>query len=84
MFTFRDKFVGICKQIFDYGLQENSKRQDEVNQFWECVDEAKTENKDAGNVHIENFMNMKKRVGLLFYEWNGFRFYTGVGCFNGY
>ncbi|XP_052781894.1 dynein regulatory complex subunit 3-like [Mya arenaria] len=62
MVTFREKFVGICKQIFDYGLQENSKRQEEVSQFWECVMEAKTENKDAGIGHINNFMNMKKRV----------------------
>lgn len=60
--TFKEKFVNICKQIFDYGLQENEKRQDEVNQFWECVEEAKTENKDAGMGHIENFMTMKKKV----------------------
>ncbi|KAH3872436.1 hypothetical protein DPMN_035652 [Dreissena polymorpha] len=62
MVTFREKFVGICKQIFDYGLQENNKRQEEVNQFWECAMEAKTENKDTGIAHIENFMKMKKKV----------------------
>lgn len=60
--TFREKFLGICQQIFEYGLQEYEKRKDEVNQFWECVEEAKTENKDAGTGYIEEFMAVKKKV----------------------
>lgn len=53
----------ICHQIFDYGLQEHSKRQDEVTQFWECVEEAKSENKAMGMKTIEEFIADKKRVG---------------------
>ena len=60
--TFRDKFVGICQQIFEYGLQEHAKREEEIQSFWECVEEAKTENKEIGMVAIENFMNSKKKV----------------------
>ena len=61
-FIFRDKFNGICLQIFEYGLQEHAKRDEEANSFWECVEEAKTENKELGMVAIENFVNMKKKV----------------------
>lgn len=36
-----------------------------MNQFWECAEEAKSENKDAGMGHIDNFMNMKKKVAFF-------------------
>lgn len=62
MMIFRDKFVAICQQIFEYGLQEHAKRDEEINSFWECVEEAKTENKELGMVAIENFMNIKKKA----------------------
>lgn len=62
MMIFRDKFVGICQQIFEYGLQEHAKRDEEMNSFWECVEEAQTENKELGVVAIENFMNIKKKA----------------------
>ena len=65
LFTFRDKFVGICQQIFEYGLQEHAKRDEEMNSFWECVEEAQTENKELGVVAIENFMTLKKRVRIF-------------------
>ena len=32
--------------------------------FWECVNEAKTENKELGMRAIEDFMAEKKSVGL--------------------
>ncbi len=55
----------ICHQIFDYGLAESKKRQEEVSQFWECVEEAKSENKAMGMKTIEAFILEKKRVGTL-------------------
>ena len=63
--------MAICQQIFEYGLQEHAKRDEEINSFWECVEEAKTENKELGMVAIENFMNIKKKVGgrlLIFFS----------------
>ena len=36
-----------------------------MNSFWECVEEAQTENKELGVVAIENFMTLKKRVRNL-------------------
>ncbi|KAK6171385.1 hypothetical protein SNE40_019585 [Patella caerulea] len=59
---FKEKFLGVCQKIFEYGLSENEKRQAEVNQFWECVEEAKTENKEAGMKIIGTFFEERKRV----------------------
>ncbi|KAK3089457.1 hypothetical protein FSP39_003766 [Pinctada imbricata] len=57
-----EKFVAVCSQIFDFGLVEHKKREEEVKQFWECVEEAKQENKEIGMKAIDNFTNMKKKV----------------------
>ncbi|KAK3578006.1 hypothetical protein CHS0354_037388 [Potamilus streckersoni] len=60
--TFKEKFVAICYQMFEFGLQENEKRQEEVAQFWECVEEAKLENKEMGMKTIADFMVYKKKA----------------------
>ncbi|XP_060081778.1 dynein regulatory complex subunit 3-like [Ylistrum balloti] len=60
--TFKDKFVAICHQMFEYGLKEHEKRDSEVKQFWECVEDAKQENKNLGMQAINNFMVVKKRT----------------------
>ncbi|XP_052068480.1 dynein regulatory complex subunit 3-like [Mytilus californianus] len=60
--SFREKFVAVCYQIFEYGIKEHEKRQLEVNQFWECIEEAKNENKLLGMKAIDEFMVMKKKV----------------------
>ncbi|KAJ8318627.1 hypothetical protein KUTeg_003718 [Tegillarca granosa] len=57
-----EKFVAICFQVFEYGLQEHAKRDEEVGQFWECVEEAKKENKEMGMKFINEFMVTKKRL----------------------
>ncbi|ESP03863.1 hypothetical protein LOTGIDRAFT_212018 [Lottia gigantea] len=62
---FAKKFLAVCQKIFEYGLTENEKRQAEVNQFWECVEEAKTENKEAGVKILEAFNVERKRVSQL-------------------
>lgn len=59
---FKEKFVAICFQVFEYGLQEHAKRDEEVGQFWECVEEAKKENKEMGMKFINEFMVTKKRL----------------------
>lgn len=48
--------------MFDYGLKEHEKRDSEVKQFWECVEDAKQENKNLGMYAITDFMVVKKRV----------------------
>ena len=62
LIDYREKFIGICKQIFDFGLVEYETRQKEVTMFWECLNEAKEENKKEGMTHIEEFYDFKKKL----------------------
>lgn len=59
---FSEKFTAICQQIFEYGLQEHKKRDAEVAMFWECVGEAKSDNKEMGMKAVNEFMLEKKRM----------------------
>ncbi|KAL8623453.1 hypothetical protein ACOMHN_061966 [Nucella lapillus] len=56
------KFTAICQQLFEYGLQEHKKREAEVAMFWDCVDDAKTENKDVGMRAVDTFLLEKKQL----------------------
>lgn len=65
MVTYKEKLSAICMQLFEFGLQESTKREEEVNQFWECVHEAKNENKQAAMDCIKDFVVYKKKVRLI-------------------
>ncbi|KAK7484639.1 hypothetical protein BaRGS_00024047, partial [Batillaria attramentaria] len=52
----------IIVQIFQYGLGEHQKRDAEVAMFWECVEEAKSENKELGMKAVDEFMAEKKKM----------------------
>ncbi|XP_064595278.1 dynein regulatory complex subunit 3-like [Liolophura sinensis] len=60
--SYKEKLGAICMQLFEFGLQESTRREDEVNQFWECVHEAKNENKQTAMDSIKDFMVYKKKV----------------------
>ena len=60
--VFKEKFSAICHQVFELGLARHEERMNEVNMFWECIEEAKKENKELGTAHISNFMEYKKQV----------------------
>ena len=68
MHTYKEKFSGICQLIFDYGLLKYDERQAEVNMFWDCMAEAKTDNKQLGQTQINNFMEYKKKVRPKLYN----------------
>lgn len=55
-------FTEICKSIFDAGLSKHEERAQEVNEFWKCINEAKTENKSDGMNFITTFLEYKKSV----------------------
>ncbi|EHB10629.1 Leucine-rich repeat-containing protein 48 [Heterocephalus glaber] len=57
-FTYKDKFVIICLNIFDYGLKQQEKRKLELNTFNECVQEAIQENQEQGKLRIARFEEM--------------------------
>jgi len=60
--VFKEKIQQVCQQLFEFGLLEYDKRKAEVDMFWECVNEAKTENKELGMRAIEDFMAEKKSI----------------------
>ncbi|XP_059006490.1 dynein regulatory complex subunit 3 isoform X1 [Mustela lutreola] len=52
---YKDKFVIICLNIFEYGLKQQEKRKLELDTFNECVKEAIQENQEQGKHRIAEF-----------------------------
>ncbi|XP_065388372.1 dynein regulatory complex subunit 3 isoform X4 [Macaca fascicularis] len=53
--AYKDKFVIICMNIFEYGLKQQEKRKIELDTFSECVHEAIQENQEQGKRKIAQF-----------------------------
>ncbi|XP_075928680.1 dynein regulatory complex subunit 3 isoform X2 [Petromyzon marinus] len=52
---YRQKFVDICRKIFEYGLQQYKKREEEVDDFTRSVNEVKSDNRQAASAIISDF-----------------------------
>nr|XP_048304064.1 dynein regulatory complex subunit 3 isoform X3 [Myodes glareolus] len=53
--TYKDKFVIICLNIFEYGLTQQEKRKAELDTFNECIQEAIQENQGQGKLKVAKF-----------------------------
>ncbi|XP_027424421.1 dynein regulatory complex subunit 3 isoform X2 [Zalophus californianus] len=53
--AYKDKFVIICLNIFEYGLKQQEKRKLELDTFNECIQEAIQENQEQGKRRIAKF-----------------------------
>lgn len=53
--TYKDKFVIICLNIFEYGLKQQEKRKAELDTFNECIQEAIQENQNQGKLKVAKF-----------------------------
>ncbi|XP_059524386.1 dynein regulatory complex subunit 3 [Myotis daubentonii] len=53
--AYKDKFVIICLNIFEYGLKQQEKRKVELDTFTACVQEAVQENREQGKLRIAKF-----------------------------
>ncbi|XP_048576151.1 dynein regulatory complex subunit 3 [Nematostella vectensis] len=62
--NFQDKFTAVCLEIFEFGLKESKKRKEEVDSFFQCLNEAKTDNKSEGVKHIQKYIDFKKKAFL--------------------
>ena len=62
LITYKEKFANVCQQMFDLGISKHEDRVKEVDMFWECMKDAKNENKDVGTERINEFMSYKKSV----------------------
>ncbi|KAG8542379.1 hypothetical protein GDO81_026838 [Engystomops pustulosus] len=65
MDSFRSKCTEVCQTIFEYGLKHHEKREAEMAVFNECLQEAVTENQEAGAKKIQEF---DSKNGELLYE----------------
>ncbi|NXX53539.1 DRC3 protein, partial [Scopus umbretta] len=59
--TYRKEFVSVCEDLFHYGLKEYEKREAEVSDFYEALQEALTANQQEGRKIILDFENRNKR-----------------------
>lgn len=57
---YREKTTAICIQMFDFGLDAYKKRQAEVDTFFECIEQAKTENQIRAREAFNDFLTEKK------------------------
>lgn len=66
---YHDKFVSVCKEMYDYGKAQKDLRENEVNEFWKSLNEAKKNNTDeaseAINIFIEYKKNVKKKIYIF-------------------
>ncbi|XP_058904895.1 dynein regulatory complex subunit 3 isoform X2 [Kogia breviceps] len=53
--TYKDKFVAICLNIFEYGLKQQEKRRVELDTFMGCVQEAIQEKQEQSKAKIAKF-----------------------------
>ncbi|XP_069591750.1 dynein regulatory complex subunit 3, partial [Ranitomeya imitator] len=63
--SYRTKCTEICQNIFDYGLKHHEKREAEMAVFNECLQEAVTENQEAGAKKIQE---LESKNNELLYE----------------
>lgn len=54
-FTYKNKFVETCENLFEYGLSHYEKREAEVALFSECMREALLDNQEQGAKILEAF-----------------------------
>uniref|UniRef100_A0A8C6XZA6 Dynein regulatory complex subunit 3 n=1 Tax=Naja naja TaxID=35670 RepID=A0A8C6XZA6_NAJNA len=57
------KFVEICQTLFEYGLQQHRRRENEIAVFYECLNEALKDNQDEGTRFIREFEKKNQGVG---------------------
>ncbi|XP_057572470.1 dynein regulatory complex subunit 3 [Hippopotamus amphibius kiboko] len=53
--TYKDKFVVVCLNLFEYGLKQQEKRKAELDTFTGCIQEAIQENQEQGRHEIARF-----------------------------
>ena len=59
---YREKFVAVCSKIFEFGIKEHERRAKEVEDFRNCIDEAKDDNRSSASKLIDSFEDYRKNV----------------------
>ena len=64
--VYEDKFIKICMQLFEFGLNERLKRKEEIQSFFTSMHQAVESNRNDSVKHINNFEKLKSKVMFLF------------------
>ena len=64
-YRYRDEFLDLCQEMFDLGLKEHEKREEEIGSFFGSIGEAREDNKNLGVKCINEYSEYKKKVGTL-------------------
>lgn len=59
---YKEKYIAICQDIFELGLKEHAKREEEIACFYSSIDDAIQDNKDEGVKKIQKYIEYKKKV----------------------
>lgn len=59
---YHDKFVAVCKEMYEFGKSQKEMREKEVGEFWKCFNEAKDTNTEEATAAINAFTEYKKIV----------------------
>ena len=59
---YHDKFLLICKEIYEFGKKQKEMRDKEASDFWACFNEAKKLNTEESALAIKSFSDIKKKV----------------------
>ncbi|GAB1602487.1 dynein regulatory complex subunit 3-like [Argonauta hians] len=61
-YIFRTKILELSEQIYEFGSVEHIKIKEEVDTFWQCVKEAKAENKMLATTAFNDFILYRDKV----------------------
>ena len=59
---FREKFVAVCKEMYEFGKEHKVSRDTEVNEFWKWFNDTKLANTVEATHAIDGFVEYKKMV----------------------
>ncbi|XP_029658548.1 dynein regulatory complex subunit 3-like [Octopus sinensis] len=62
MIYFKSKILAVSNQIFNFGTVEHIRIKDEVDTFWQCVEDAKAENKELSTKAFNEFIEYKDKT----------------------
>ncbi|PNF16580.1 hypothetical protein B7P43_G07195 [Cryptotermes secundus] len=61
---FHDEAMNVIRQLFKVGLEQHEIRQEEIRQYYQCVDAAKEMNTVSCQQYTENFLERKAEIFL--------------------
>ena len=65
--SYKEKYVEVCKKLFEFGLQGCVKRKEETESFFTAIYEAVQNNLNDSVEHIDKFDRNKTKVSISWF-----------------